>query len=130
MISSIDNGIALAWMLCEKSRPDWAIGANGYKINPCFNHAELGYNIHPDHWGKGYATESVRAILEFTFTRTDLHRVWAGYFPENPASGRVMEKCGMRREGVQKDQILRFGTYRDLVLMGITREQWGESRCG
>ena len=56
---------------------------------------ELGYFIDPAHWGRGYATEALRASIGELF-RMGYTRVTAGYFEENPASRRVMEKCGMR----------------------------------
>lgn len=60
------------------------------------HHIEVGYAFHPDYWNRGYATEALTAMIE------ELHRlgfptVRAGYFEENPASGRVMEKSGMKR---------------------------------
>ncbi len=57
--------------------------------------AELGYFIDPAHWGRGYATEALRAAVEELF-RIGYARVTAGYFEGNDASRRVMEKCGMR----------------------------------
>ncbi len=57
---------------------------------------ELGYVIHPEHWGNGYATEMLRVVTDALWDR-GFARVRAGAFAENPASLRVMEKCGMRR---------------------------------
>ena len=57
---------------------------------------EMGYAFHPDHYNKGYATESFGAVIEYLFER-GFNRVLAGAFEENPASVRVMEKCGMSR---------------------------------
>lgn len=57
---------------------------------------ELGYVIHPDEQNRGYATEALGAAIAELF-RMGFSRVRAGYFAENPASGRVMEKCGMKR---------------------------------
>lgn len=57
---------------------------------------ELGYVIHPDHWGMGYATAALKAAIAQLF-ELGYHTVLAGAFAENPASIRVMEKSGMRR---------------------------------
>ncbi len=57
--------------------------------------AELGYFIDPAHWGRGYAAEALRAAIAELF-RMGYGTVTAGYFEENPASRRVMEKCGMQ----------------------------------
>lgn len=56
---------------------------------------EIGYVIHPDEQGRGYATEAVRAVLT-ELREMGFRRVTAGFFEENAASRRVMEKCGMR----------------------------------
>ena len=57
---------------------------------------ELGYVIHPDCWGRGYATEMLGAVIG-VMSREGFATVRTGAFSENPASMRVMEKCGMRR---------------------------------
>jgi RimJ/RimL family protein N-acetyltransferase len=57
---------------------------------------EVGWRLHPDHWGQGLATEGGRASLEYGFDRIGLDRIISIYDPENVASGRVMEKLGMR----------------------------------
>lgn len=56
--------------------------------------AELGYVIHPDYQNRGYATEALTASIQELF-RQGYSRIRAGYFEENPASRRVMEKSGM-----------------------------------
>jgi RimJ/RimL family protein N-acetyltransferase len=60
---------------------------------------ELGYVFHPDHWGKGYATESAAALLTACFEQWGAHRVIARCDPRNPASWRLLERLGFRREG-------------------------------
>ena len=57
---------------------------------------EIGYVIHPDYQGKGYATEAVHAMIE-ELLKMGFRKVKAGYFEENEASRRVMEKCGMKQ---------------------------------
>jgi RimJ/RimL family protein N-acetyltransferase len=69
-------------------------------FHPWFGHAthEVGWVIRSDRQGRGYATEAARALLDFAFGALRCHRVVATCQPENPASWRVMEKLGMRRE--------------------------------
>ena len=59
---------------------------------------ELGYAFHPDHRGRGYATEATRAIVTYGFTALGLHRINARLEPRNAASAAVAERLGMRRE--------------------------------
>ena len=54
----------------------------------------LGYAVHPDHWGRGYATQAVTAVVEFIFDRYDCPSICADFFDDTPGSGRVLEKCG------------------------------------
>ena len=64
-----------------------------------FKKGEISYSLHPDYWGKGFATAAVRTLLEYAFNSLDLHRVEAGVAVENAKSIRVLEKVGMQREG-------------------------------
>jgi RimJ/RimL family protein N-acetyltransferase len=60
--------------------------------------AELGYVVHPDWWGRGVATEAAGLLTRYGFTDLGLRRVHAGVSADNPASHRVLEKIGMRRQ--------------------------------
>ena len=62
--------------------------------------AEIYYVILPELWGQGFATESVRCVIDFGFEQLGLHRIEAGVATENSASIRVLEKVGMTREGI------------------------------
>ena len=64
---------------------------------------EIGYVIHPDYQGHGYATEAVRAIL-CELREMGFRKVTAGFFAENTASRRVMEKCGMHQTAVMDEE--------------------------
>ena len=59
--------------------------------------AEIGYTLAPEHHGHGYATEAVRALIDFAYERLDLHSVRAVTDARNTASIRVAERLGMRR---------------------------------
>ena len=60
------------------------------------NTIELGYLINPNEWNKGYATEALSIVISEVF-RMGYKVVECGHFEENPASGRVMQKCGMQK---------------------------------
>ena len=61
---------------------------------------EVAYYIVRDHWGEGYATEAVRACLEYGLTELGMERIIGVAWPDNPASLRVIEKSGMTFEGL------------------------------
>jgi RimJ/RimL family protein N-acetyltransferase len=89
--------------------------------------AALGYWIGTPYWNKGFATEAARAVVDFAFSRRHLHRLTADHLAVNEASGRVMQKLGMVREGVLRSHISKWGEYHDLVCYGLLRTEW-ESR--
>ena len=63
---------------------------------------EIGYIFNPDYHNQGYATEACQAVIDYTFTKLNAHRIVAYCNPENRASWRVLEKCGMNREGLRR----------------------------
>ncbi|HEX5900293.1 MAG TPA: GNAT family protein [Solirubrobacteraceae bacterium] len=65
---------------------------------PEHRQGEIGFLLHPDHQGRGYATEAAEAMLALAFDTYGLHRVVGRLEPRNVASARVLEKLGMRRE--------------------------------
>jgi [ribosomal protein S5]-alanine N-acetyltransferase len=107
------------------TRPDGTLcGSIGLGLSIQFNLAELGYWIGRPFWGQGYATESAAALIAFGFDRLGLNRINATHFGDNPASGRVMEKLSMMREGYRPRHTLKWGVYRDIALYGLLREHW------
>jgi ribosomal-protein-alanine N-acetyltransferase len=108
----------------EKTRE--LIGAIGLVINKRFNHAELGFWIEKDLWGKGYATEAARALIDYGFNKFGLHKIFAHHMTRNPASGKVLKKLGMHKEGLLKEHVLRSGRYEDVVLYGILKDDWNK----
>ena len=76
------------------------MGLFGLKIGQQkYKRAEVWYKIHSDYWRKGYATEALKAIINFGFDTLKLHRIEAGCAVENIGSIKVLEKSGMLREG-------------------------------
>lgn len=77
-----------------------AIGCVGYLPASSSNldiedgQCEVGYWIAKPYWGKGICTEAMLAVVDYCFNVKGFTALWGDYFPENPASGRVMEKCG------------------------------------
>jgi|APSaa5957512576_1039674.scaffolds.fasta_scaffold00711_16 [ribosomal protein S5]-alanine N-acetyltransferase len=86
--------------------------------------ASGGYWLGEDYWGRGIATEAWGMVRDYAFENFDIRRFEASAFSWNPASMRVQEKCGMKKEGVARDSVLRFGEVCDKVLYGMTRTDW------
>lgn len=100
------------------------IGAIGLEINRRFCRAEIGYWIGREFWGQGYCTEAAREVLRYAFAVRGLHKVVGHHLARNPASGRVMEKAGMVREGHFREHVCKGERYEDLVAWGILKSDW------
>lgn len=83
--------------------------------------AEVGYSLARAQWNKGLMTEALRTIIRFGFEEMRLNRIEAQHETANPASGRVMEKAGMRLEGVLRQRLYNKGKYVDVALYSILR---------
>lgn len=90
---------------------------------------EIGWMVHPDEWGKGYASEAARRVLAFAFEELDAHRVIAFCDAENCTSERVMQKLGMRREAHMLQTRLLRGEWRDELLYAILDSEWPAARA-
>lgn len=87
--------------------------------------ADLGWTLHPDHTGQGYATEAVRAVLGICFRNLGLRRVTADCFAANEPSWRLMERLGMRREThTIRDALHRSGEWLDGYGYALLAEEW------
>ncbi|MBS2968580.1 GNAT family N-acetyltransferase [Metabacillus sp. KIGAM252] len=96
------------------------IGTIGYhNWNKTHKRAEIGYEIHPDFWRMGFASEALQAAAWFGFKTLGLHRIGATVRPENKASLLLLEKFGFKREGILKGYQYIGGEYYDLVMLSI-----------
>jgi ribosomal-protein-alanine N-acetyltransferase len=102
-------------------------GAIGLIIHRPHSRAELGYWVGVPFWNHGYATEAARAILRFGFEDLDLNRIFASHLVRNPASGRVMQKAGMRHEARLRQHVNKWGHFEDLDLYGILVDEWRQA---
>lgn len=86
--------------------------------------AEVGYWLAEPLWGRGLATEAVRLVTAYGFGQLGHDRVCAWVFGWNPASARVLEKCGYILEGTLRRHMHRDGLQGDLLVYGLLREEW------
>lgn len=104
------------------------MGAIGLHLTLPHRHALLGYWLGRPYWNRGFATEAVQAVLAFGFGELAVHRIYAGHFSVNRASGRVLQKAGLRYEGRMRHHYHRFGRFLDVEWYGILKEDWEPSR--
>jgi RimJ/RimL family protein N-acetyltransferase len=115
------EGCAFAIVLRDSGK---LVGSVALSTSARFQRAELGYWIGKPYQNNGYATEASEAVLEYGFLSLNLNRIHASHMRRNPASGRVMEKLGMSREGCLRQHAERDGIFEDLEVYGLLRSEW------
>jgi RimJ/RimL family protein N-acetyltransferase len=103
------------------TKTDDLIGLTRLSISePAHRAGDIGYGLRRDRWGEGIATEAATLVVDFGFSVLGLHRIFAYHHPENLASGRVLTKIGMRREGQLRENVLcHDGSWRDSVVYAV-----------
>jgi RimJ/RimL family protein N-acetyltransferase len=100
------------------------IGTCGIRLAAASAHeGDIGYELDPEHWGQGYATEAARAIVRFGFVELGLHRIWSWCIADNVGSARVLEKVGMQLEGRQRHKDRFKGRWWDRLLYAMLEDK-------
>jgi RimJ/RimL family protein N-acetyltransferase len=105
-----------------------AIGAASLRSLEAGN-LELGYWLATEHWGRGLATEAARAMVVFGFEKLGAEAINSGHFLDNPASGRVLEKAGLRGNGMARQWSTARRGFVDAQRYLLTRESWEKARA-
>lgn len=92
--------------------------------------ADIGYELNPEYWGRGYATEAARATVEFGFRELGVHRISAWCIADNAASAHVLEKCGLRLEGRLRENEYFKGRWWDTLLYALLAPEWQRTLAG
>ena len=130
--SIADSEELLAWLLSENFA-SWSIVHKTDKkvIGVCFLHsfnfhhrrAEMAFNLSRRYWRQGYATEAVYEMIRFAFKRWGLNRIEGSCMLDNIASARLMEKLGMKYEGILRQHSYAKDRFHDLKLYSILRNE-------
>jgi RimJ/RimL family protein N-acetyltransferase len=134
-----EGGIARAWIwdqafayaagrsidfAIERAADGALAGAIGLEIDRSGRSAKLGLWLGRAHWGHGYATEAVHAVLGYGFAVLELERIFAPRFRWNAASARVLEKAGLAQEGSRREYVAPRGREETIETHGILRWEW------
>jgi len=114
------NGVTLAITLQSDGL---LIGAIGLGITKQHHRGELGYWIGVDFWRQGYCAETAIKMIEYGFKELKLHKITSRHFECNPASGRVMVKAGMVKEGKHIDEFFKDGRFHSDIVYGIVNSE-------
>jgi RimJ/RimL family protein N-acetyltransferase len=125
--SLVESPLESCWKSIVRAVSDSGTGAlaglGGLVIMRGAEEGEIWYLVDPDFQGKGIATEAAKRLLDFGFGELGLHRIRASALPENPASGRVLEKAGMRKEGFLLGNLKIHGVWKSSFLYAMLAEE-------
>ena len=102
------------------------IGAISLMLETNHKKAEIGYWFGVPYWNKGYCTEALKEIIKYGYEQLDLNRIYARAMVENEGSWRVMEKAGMYFEGVRRQEVLKWGEFKDLKYYYLLKEDYAK----
>lgn len=104
------------------------IGTIDLRVSEQQKRGELGYILNQKFWGNGYMTEAAQAVLALAFEKLALQKVFSMHDIENPASGQVMLRLGMQKEGILRKHEMHKGKRVDMAYYGILREEYFQSK--
>lgn len=106
--------------------PDFVIERDGVVIGKAGFYAlpEIGYILHRDHWGHGFASEAATAVIDHVFVTTDLDELTADVDPDNAASIRLLERLGFVRTGYAERTWCIAGDWKNSFYYGLSRSDW------
>jgi len=124
---------AEAWGAPDQTWYVYAIRFEGMLVGNCDlrlrggEQGEIGYLLHPDHWGRGVATAAAQRLIELGFTQHGLHRIYATCDPRNTTSAAVLQRVGMTHEGRLRENLRIRDGWRDSDLYSVLVHEWSRS---
>ena len=108
----------------ELKEKEGIIGTIGFNVwSPKHKRAEIGYELHPDYWSKGYATEAVSKVISYGFNELDLTRIGAVVFIENTPSNELLKKLEFEKEGVLRNYMYQNGISYDTNVYSLLKSK-------
>jgi RimJ/RimL family protein N-acetyltransferase len=135
-VEFVARSVLVSW----DTNPTFAVCLNGrcvgginVRVDTSTGTGEIGYGIAREQWGRGLVSEAARAVIDWAFTSFDVAKITAMADLVNSRSWRVMEKLGMRRDGVlrsERPSDADPGIRQDMVVYSVLREEWRERAAG
>jgi len=123
-ISNFDDRIGINWIIKMKNAEE-AIGYIGiWRIDKQNNRGEIGYALKKEYWNKGIATEATIKVINFGFSKMQLHTIMANTNPKNLASQALLKKLGFIQEAYFRQDYYFNGKYLDSAIYGLIKEDW------
>ena len=118
ILADLRDQEGITWAICLHGAPALTGTIGLWKIDKPNHRAEIGYMLHSDYWGRGYATEALGAVEAFGFQAMNLHSIEAYLDPGHTASIKVLEKRGFEKEAHFRENFLYEGKFLDTVVYG------------
>ncbi|CDQ17780.1 ribosomal-protein-alanine N-acetyltransferase [Halobacillus karajensis] len=113
------------WVIESKESGRFPMGTCGFHQWDQHNHiAEVGYDLYPDYWGKGYMKEALTAVIHSGFENMHLNRIHAYVAVKNTRSAGLLERLGFQCEGVYRDKHHYRGEFYDHYIYSLLRREW------
>lgn len=112
------------WMIVPKELGEPIGSISVVRLNDRVEEAEIGYCIGSSWWHRGIMTEALSAVIKYLFTEVGMNRISARHDPNNPYSGAVMRKCGMKYEGTTRASDRNNQGICDAAIYAILRAEW------
>ncbi|QKE72603.1 GNAT family N-acetyltransferase [Arthrobacter citreus] len=119
-----ENQQGMRWGIVEKESKK-LIGTIG--LNNLVLHAkrtEIGYDLLPTFWRRGYMFEAIKEITAFCFDKLGLYRIGANIFPDNTGSSTLIEKLGFQKEGLLRGYLVQSDQSHDLNVFSLIKPDW------
>ncbi|MDP8227452.1 MAG: GNAT family protein [Candidatus Celaenobacter polaris] len=121
-----ENNEVSEWGIVYKENNKF-IGTCGYVLwVPVHSLAEIAFALSGEYWGKGLMTEAVKEVIKYGFEKMNLNRIYARCFMENIGSQKVLEKVGMKFEGILREQMFIKSKFSDMKIYSILRKEYHE----
>lgn len=120
-VKSYDRDDFYLWAIEHRASGELIGSISLFCVNAHDQCYDVGYNIGKAHWNKGYVTEALAKVIEYGFSTGKINRIEAYHSVNNPGSGKVMQKCGMRYEGLSRQKYKSNAGFEDCDLYAILK---------
>ena len=126
-INKYENPLSFNWAVVLKDTNELVGSIEVIKVKEKDGFGEIGYCYSKKTWGQGIGTEALRAVLNYVFNEADFRIIEIRYLENNPASGKVMEKAGLKYETKLRDRTVdKNGLINDILIYSITKDEWSD----
>lgn len=119
-----ESGRAYCFVIEQKQAGSFCGLIELREIEEEHSQGELSFWLALETWGRGYMSDGLQLVIRFAFENLKLNRLYAYHMLRNPATGRVLEKNGFRREGLLRQRVRKWGKYEDVALCAILKDDW------